>query len=132
MRIVLANGVFDLLHPGHVAHLQEARGMGDLLLVALTMDEYINKHGRPILKFRERAEMLMALRCVSNVTGCENAEEAIRWYRPQVFVKGGDYLQKGLLPSEIEACKMVGAEIRHTAYVPITTTDIVRRIKEAA
>lgn len=132
MRLVLCSGVFDLLHAGHVAHLREARSMGDYLIVGLTVDEHVNKRGRPIQTWEERAEMLRALRSVNAVYRCRNAVEVIMAWGPNIFVKGGDYADKGLLKEEIEACEFVGAEIRHTAYVPITTTDIVRRIKEAA
>ena len=132
MRIVLCAGVFDLLHAGHVAHLMEARAMADYLIVGLTLDEHVGKPGRPIMSWDERAAMLRELRCVSAVAACRDSVEAIKKLRPHVFVKGGDYVKKGLLKEEIEACALVGAEIRHTAYVPITTTDIVQRIKCAA
>lgn len=128
MRLVMCNGVFDLLHPGHVAHLREARTMGDYLVVALTMDAHINKPGRPIQSFAERAEVLRELRSVNAVSPCRNSIEAILSWKPDVFVKGGDYAG-GLLKAEIEACKTVGSEIRHTEYIPITTSDIVERIK---
>ena len=131
MRLVLANGVFDLLHPGHVAHLTAARKMGDFLVVGLTMDEHVNKPGRPIQNWDERSTMLKALKVVNAVSACKNSVEAILLWKPTIFVKGGDYVNN-LLKQEVEACKLVGAEIRHTAYVPITTTDIVKRIKEAA
>lgn len=106
--------------------------MGDYLIVGLTVDEHVNKPCRPIQTWEERAEMLRALRSVNAVYRCSNAVEVIMAWKPNIFVKGGDYAAKGLLKEEIEACALVGAEIRHTAYVPITTTDIVRRIKEAA
>lgn len=132
MRIVLCNGVFDLLHHGHLAHLKEARMMGDYLVVGLTMDAHVGKPGRPIPTYEERAEILKELRCVAAVSACKNAVDAILSWKPSVFVKGGDYAEKGLLKEEVEACKMVGAEIRHTKYVPITTTGIIERIKGAA
>jgi rfaE bifunctional protein nucleotidyltransferase chain/domain len=132
MRLVLCNGVFDLLHPGHIAHLREAKSMGDYLVVGLTMDEYVGKPGRPIQTYEERAEVLRELRCVAAVSACRNAVDAILKWKPYVFVKGGDYEQKGLLKEEIEACRQVDARIAHTHYVPVTTTDIVKRIKACA
>ena len=132
MRLVLCNGVFDLLHAGHIAHLSEARKMGDFLVVGLTLDDYVNKPGRPIQKWDERATILGALKAVNTVFPCRDAVDAILEWKPTLFVKGGDYLDKGLLDEEIEACRKVGARITHTKYVPVTTTDIVRRIKEAA
>lgn len=132
MRVVLANGCFDLLHMGHIAHLREAKRMGDFLVVGLTMDEHVGKPGRPIQTFEERAEILRELRCVAAVSACRNAVEAILKWKPFIFVKGGDYAEKGLLLEEVKACAEVGAKIAHTNYVPVTTTDIVKRIRESA
>jgi bifunctional ADP-heptose synthase (sugar kinase/adenylyltransferase) len=106
--------------------------MGDKLVVALTLDEFVGKPGRPIFKFAEREKMLLALKCVSDVSSTKNSVEAIYLWKPVIFVKGSDYLGKGLLPEEIEACKKVGAEIRFTSPCPPTTTEIIERIKCAS
>ena len=132
MRLVLADGCFDLLHPGHVAHLQEARAMGDKLVVALTLDEFVNKPGRPIFTWEERFLMLLALRCVDEVSAAKNSVDAIYSWKPAVFVKGSDYVEKGLLPAEVKACKEVGAQIRFTKEHPPTTSSLIERIKCAS
>jgi rfaE bifunctional protein nucleotidyltransferase chain/domain len=130
--IVLANGCFDLLHPGHVEHLEEARSFGDLLTVALTIDEFVGKKGRPVMSWEERAVMLRALRCVSSVVPCKNGAEAIRQWRPDVFAKGSDYENIGLLEAELQACKEVGTAVRFTKAPKQSTTDLIERIRCAS
>jgi D-beta-D-heptose 7-phosphate kinase/D-beta-D-heptose 1-phosphate adenosyltransferase len=132
MRLVLANGCFDLLHPGHIAHLREARGMGDFLVVALTRDAHVGKPGRPIQLLEERAMMLRELRSVSLVHPCDNAVEAILSWRPTIFVKGADYAENGVLLQELEACLKVGAKIRYTTAPKQSTTALVERIRCAS
>lgn len=127
-KVVLCNGVFDLLHTAHIRHLEEARAMGDCLVVGLTKDEFVNKPGRPIVRESERREMLMALRCVGAVMLCKDSLEALEQWKPRIFCKGADYKAKGLLPAEIEFCKKHGIEIRHTKPNPQTTTSLIERI----
>lgn len=129
MRLVLCNGCFDLLHAGHLAHLKEARAMGDSLTVALTLDEFVGKPNRPIIPWEERAALLLEWRCVDDVVATRNAVEAIYAWKPAVFVKGSDYLLKRLLSAEIAACEEVGAQIRFTKEHPTTTSSIIERIK---
>jgi len=128
VRIVLANGVFDLLHVGHICHLEEARSYGDVLVIGLTMDEFVGKPGRPIIPQDERREMLEALRCVSAVTYCKDSIQALRDWQPHVFAKGWDYTLKHLLPEEIAHCSENGIEIRHTKENTQTTSSIIERI----
>jgi D-glycero-beta-D-manno-heptose 1-phosphate adenylyltransferase len=95
-RVVLANGCFDLLHPGHVRYLQDARSRGDLLVVALNSDasvRAIKGPGRPFLPLSERAEIVGALRCVDAVTWFDETdlELTLRVLRPDVHAKGTDY-----------------------------------------
>ena len=95
MRIVLCNGCFDLLHYGHILHLQAAKELGDRLIVGLTKDEFINKgKGRPVFSLEERAHCLKALRCVDEVLPCTDALDALMSCRPNIFVKGKDYRGK--------------------------------------
>ncbi len=92
MIVVLANGCFDPLHYGHLKHLEEAKKLGDWLVVAVTADHAINKGlGRPIFSQDKRAAMVKALRIVDDVAIVENGEEAIRIIKPDVFVKGKEY-----------------------------------------
>lgn len=94
--IVLTNGCFDLLHPGHVHYLQKARGLGDRLVVLVNSDASIQRlkgKDRPIYPLRHRLEMLAALECVDWVVSFDEdtPREAIRCILPDILVKGGDY-----------------------------------------
>ena len=102
--------------------------MGDRLIVTLTLDEHVNKGPkRPYLTWAERFGMLRELRCVDEVYPSANAWEAIRLYRPEVFVKGEDWRDR--LPAEtLEACVEVGAEIRFTETPRFGTAEMVRRL----
>ena len=97
-RVVLAHGVFDLLHMGHVRHLEGAKTEGDLLVVTLTADRHVNKGpGRPVFPELLRAEMVAALECVDYVaiSNWSSAEGVLRLIRPSVYVKGQDYAREG-------------------------------------
>ncbi|HMQ33241.1 MAG TPA: adenylyltransferase/cytidyltransferase family protein [Chloroflexaceae bacterium] len=96
LRVVLTNGVFDLVHAGHVGYLARARALGDLLVVALNSDastRTIKGPLRPIVPEGDRAAVLAALRSVDYVTGFDEptAEAVVEALRPEVYVKGGDY-----------------------------------------
>jgi rfaE bifunctional protein nucleotidyltransferase chain/domain len=96
VRVVLANGCFDLLHVGHVRYLADARSRGDFLIVALNSDASVRAlkgADRPFLPLAERAEIVGALRCVDAVTWFDEAdlEPTLRLLRPDVHAKGTDY-----------------------------------------
>lgn len=128
MKTVLANGCFDILHAGHVWHLEAARAMGDRLVVALTVDEAVNKGpGFPVNTWELRATVLRALRCVDEVVPSRTSWDAIRSVRPDVFVKGIDY--RNALPAEnIVACREVGAVIHFTSTTKMSSREIARRL----
>jgi rfaE bifunctional protein nucleotidyltransferase chain/domain len=95
-RVVLANGCFDLLHVGHVRYLDEARRLGDALVVAVNGDASVRRlkgPGRPLMPAHERAELLAALVCVDAVVIFEedSVEGVIAALRPDVHAKGTDY-----------------------------------------
>jgi len=96
LRIVLANGCFDLLHVGHVRYLAAARALGDLLVVALNEDASVRTlkgSGRPAMPLADRAEIVSALRAVDHVTSFpeRDLETTLRMLRPDVHAKGTDY-----------------------------------------
>ena len=98
MRVVLAHGVFDLLHLGHIRHLREAREQGDVLVVTLTEDRHVNKGpNRPAFGEAMRAEALAALEYVDFVAinRTPNAIDAINAVKPSFYVKGPDYKDAG-------------------------------------
>ncbi len=132
MRIVLANGGFDLIHAGHVRYLREARKKGDLLVVALNSDASLSGlkgPGRPILPQRERAEIIAAFEGVDYVVifGEPDVERILRALRPDVHVKGSDYT-KDTVP-EREIVRSYGGRVAIAGGPKIrSTSDIISRI----
>ncbi|MES2568961.1 MAG: adenylyltransferase/cytidyltransferase family protein, partial [Verrucomicrobiota bacterium] len=115
--IAFANGVFDLLHVGHVRYLQEARALGDALVVAVNGDASVRAlkgPSRPINAEGDRAEVLAALQCVDFVTlfHVERVTDLVGEIRPQIYAKGGDYTVESLNPEEVAALREAGSEIR--------------------
>src|SRR5216684_9337990 len=95
-RGVFTNGCFDLLHLGHVRYLQNARSLGDFLILALNSDEgvrLLKGSGRPLVSEDERAEILAALTCIDYVTifNEPTAGSLVALLQPSIYVKGGDY-----------------------------------------
>ncbi len=95
-RVVFTNGCFDILHKGHVTYLQEARNLGDLLIVGLNSDESVRRlkgSQRPLNLIQDRLEVIASLECVDWVTWFEEDTpiELIRKLRPDVLAKGGDW-----------------------------------------
>lgn len=142
VRLVLTNGVFDLIHAGHVGYLERARALGDLLVVALNSDastRALKGPLRPIVPQADRAAVLGALRCVDHVTVFEEAtaEVVVAAVRPDVYVKGGDYASGGgeapdlaRLP-EARIVAGYGGEVRLLPYAEgRSTSEIIRRIAE--
>lgn len=96
-RLVFTNGVFDILHAGHVSYLEAARALGDLLIVGLNSDDSVKRLGkgtdRPLNPLEDRARVISALRAVDGVVafGEDTPIDLIKILRPEVHVKGGDY-----------------------------------------
>ena len=95
-RVVFTNGVFDLLHLGHLRYLRQARGLGDLLVVGVNSDASARRlkgPARPLVPENERAELLAALDCVDYVTIFDEAtaEATLALLQPDIYVKGADY-----------------------------------------
>lgn len=133
-RLVFTNGCFDLLHPGHVSYLTQARSLGDALVVALNSDRSVHAlkgEGRPILNQRERAEVIAALEAVDYVTifDEETPRELIAAVLPNVLVKGGDWALGEIIGrEEVEAA---GGQVLSLPYIEgSSTTDIIARIKK--
>ncbi len=131
-RVVLTNGCFDLLHPGHVRYLQQARALGDALIVALNSDRSVRQlkgPSRPILDENERAEVMAALACVDYVTIFDDPtpQRVIAWLLPDVLVKGGDWSLETIIGrEEVEAA---GGQVLSLPFVEgSSTTDVIERI----
>lgn len=116
-RTVLCHGCFDLLHLGHIRHLQQARAMGDRLVVSVTADPDVGKGvGRPHFTAEQRVEALKALDCVDDafVTAGPDASDVIRRLRPDVYVKGPDYDMASIASAEVAAANQSETRIAFT------------------
>jgi D-beta-D-heptose 7-phosphate kinase/D-beta-D-heptose 1-phosphate adenosyltransferase len=132
-RLVFTNGVFDLLHVGHVRYLAQARALGDALVVAINSDRSVRElkgADRPVFDQAERAEILAALRHVNYVVVFDDISprSLIRELLPDVLVKGGDYgLDEIHGREEVEAA---GGEVISLPFVPgASTTSLLERMK---
>ena len=131
-KLVFTNGCFDLLHAGHVRYLNQARALGDAMVVALNSDASVRElkgPTRPINRERDRAEVMAALRAVDAVVifSEPRATSLIETIRPHVYAKGGDYTVDSLNPEEREALEKVGAEIKILSLVPGRSTTSITR-----
>ncbi|SCF39106.1 rfaE bifunctional protein, domain II [Micromonospora viridifaciens] len=131
--IVFTNGCFDVLHPGHVRYLTQARALGDLLIVAVNSDGSVRRlkgPDRPVNPVEDRAALLAALECVDHVVVFEEDSPAklIEAVRPDVYVKGGDYPPE-MVP-EAPLVRRLGGQVRTLGYVPDRSTSaIIDRIR---
>jgi len=131
--VVFTNGVFDLLHIGHVDLLRRARRLGDALVVAVNSDASVRRlkgPGRPVLSEDERVALLAALDCVDHVLVFDDRTAAglVRSIRPGVYVKGGDYSETDL--PEAETAREVGARVVILSRtLPASTTSLIDRVR---
>ncbi len=131
--VVLCHGVFDLMHPGHIRHLGLAKREGDVLVVTVTPDAFVNKGpGRPVFNERLRAESIAALEDVDYVAVNEwpKAVETIHKLKPDVFVKGDEYVRRegdvtGHIVDEEEAVEAVGGKMRFTSDITFSSTKLL-------
>jgi D-beta-D-heptose 7-phosphate kinase/D-beta-D-heptose 1-phosphate adenosyltransferase len=132
--VVFTNGVFDLLHPGHVRYLQEARDLGDVLIVGLNSDRSVRANKgpeRPITPERERAEILLALVCVDAVAIFDEDTPAdiIKRVQPDVLVKGADWGPDDIVGRETVEGRG-GRVVRMPLSKGYSTTELLRRARE--
>ena len=140
-RGVFTNGCFDLLHLGHIRYLQQARVLGDFLILGLNNDDSVRLlkgPGRPLVPERERAEILAALSCIDYVTifGEPTAGPLVALLQPAIYVKGGDYAsEQGGVPDakrlpETKVVQAYGGIVRLIPYLPHhSTTELIEEIK---
>jgi rfaE bifunctional protein nucleotidyltransferase chain/domain len=131
--IVFTNGVFDLLHPGHVRYLQQARDLGDALIVGLNSDRSVRSNkgdDRPITPEHERREILEALRAVDAVVlfDADTPAQLIAAMEPDLLVKGADWAEDAIVGRE--AVESRGGRVVRIAVEPgYSTTAIVQAIR---
>ena len=133
-KIVHCHGCFDLIHPGHIKYLQAAKRMGDILVVTLSPDKYVDKGpGRPVFSEDLRAECLAALECVDYVAINEwpTAEETLRHLRPHYYVKGQEFEsledKTGKLQREYQVLQEIGGEMRFTQEIVFSSTQLLNK-----
>jgi len=133
-KIVFTNGVFDILHYGHVDYLTKARTLGDVLIVGVNKDSSVKKFKsdlRPIQEGKDRARILASLRPVDYVVMFEEEtpERLIELVKPDVLVKGADYKVSEIVGAEF--VKSYGGQVRRiTLAKGRSTTDIIEKIKK--
>lgn len=133
-KLVFTNGCFDILHVGHVRYLEQARMLGDALLVAINSDRTVRElkgAGRPLMNASERAEILAALRAVTYITIFDDISPRalIRELLPDVLVKGGDYaLDEIHGREEVEAA---GGRVVSLPFLEgLSSSEIIERMKK--
>jgi rfaE bifunctional protein nucleotidyltransferase chain/domain len=137
-RVVLTNGVFDLLHPGHLHYLRAAAELGQALFIAINGDasvQALKGPTRPVQTVAERAYTLGALEFVDTllVFNTPRLDAEIRALRPDVYAKAGDYTLEKLDPGERQALEAVGAQIHFLPFLPgYSTTGLLKKIAAAA
>ncbi len=133
--VVFTNGVFDLVHPGHVRYLQEARALGDALIVAVNSDRSVRANKgrhRPINPEAERAEILGSLACVDAVVifDEDTPHEIVRRIQPDVLVKGADWGPDNIVGRDIVEARG-GRVVRIELEPGFSTTELIRKVHTA-
>jgi len=131
-KVVFTNGCFDLLHPGHVSYLEQARSLGDALVVAINSDQSVRRlkgNDRPILKQDVRSIMLAALRWVDYVTIFDDPDplKLIALLKPDILVKGGDWRLQDIVGRELVEAR--GGQVFSLPFVgTYSTSNIITDI----
>jgi len=135
-RLVVTNGCFDLLHLGHVTYLENARNLGDALLIGLNSDEAVRGlkgPNRPVNSEQDRAAVLAALESVSGVCIFHEttATRFLQHAQPDIYVKGGDYTLNTINKQERRIIEGIGGKIEIISFVPgKSTTALLKKIAE--
>jgi D-beta-D-heptose 7-phosphate kinase/D-beta-D-heptose 1-phosphate adenosyltransferase len=131
--VVFTNGVFDLLHPGHVRYLREARALGDALIVAVNSDNSVRSikgPGRPVNPERERAEVLLALESVDAavIFDAETPHAIISAIKPDILVKGADWGPDDIVGRDVVEAH--GGRVVRVDLAPgYSTSELIRRVR---
>lgn len=133
-KIVLCHGCFDLMHPGHIKYFQTSKKMGDVLVVTVSPDIYVDKgDGRPVYNQTLRTESIAALECVDYVAinRWPTAVETLRLLKPHIYVKGQEFENKadktGKLQQEQKVLVEIGAEMRYTHEIVFSSTKLLNQ-----
>ena len=137
-KIVLCHGVFDLIHLGHITHLEKSKSLGDILVVSLTSDRFVNKGpGRPVFNERDRAKAVSSLKTVDFVVINDNptAVNLISLLKPKIYCKGPDYKKNsdditGEIKNEIISLKKIGGQIVYTEGQTFSSSFFLNRFSD--
>jgi len=132
--IVHCHGCFDLMHPGHIKHFQAAKKMGDVLIVTVSPDRYVDKGpDRPVFSEMLRAESIAALQCVDfvSINRWPTAEETLRLLRPDIYVKGQEFEtledSAGKIQKEYAVAEQLGILVRFTHEIVFSSTQLLNK-----
>jgi rfaE bifunctional protein nucleotidyltransferase chain/domain len=131
--VVFTNGVFDLVHPGHIRYLQEARALGDALIVAINSDRSVHANkgpGRPVNPEGERAELLRALACVDVVTIFDETtpHAVVSRVQPDILVKGADWGPDEIVGRDVVEARG-GRVVRLRLTEGFSTSQLIERVR---
>lgn len=134
-RIIHCHGVFDLLHIGHIRYFKQAKEMGDILVVTVTSDKFVDKGpGRPAFNEDLRAEAIASLKHVDYVAvnKWDTAEETLRLIKPDIYVKGSEFKNTGSdytgkIAREVEVINEIGASIAFTEDIVFSSSNLINR-----
>ena len=131
-KIGWVTGSFDLMHPGHIIHINTAKKKCDILVVSIASDKYNRetreRKGRPIFTDKVRAFAVSQLKAVDFVIINEDSCNLIKKYQPHIYIKGIDYKEANI-PEAIVAAE-IGTEMHYTDTEKLSTTDLIKYIKE--
>ena len=134
-KVILCNGVFDLIHIGHIRHFKQAKKHGDVLITTVISDDLLDKtEGRPAFKAKSRAESVAALDSVDYVAinNCPTVSDTIKFLKPSIYLKGIDNINTsgevtGGFLHEQEAIKSVGGKLQLTDEITFSSSDLINR-----
>lgn len=134
-KIVLCHGVFDLLHIGHIRYLKQAKSFGDLLVVTITPDRYVDKGPhRPAFSEKLRLEAIASLNCVDYVAinKWDTAESTLRQLKPDYYVKGSEFKdinadRTGKIAKEQEVAEQLGIELKFTEDIVFSSSNLINK-----
>ena len=134
-KIVHCHGVFDLIHIGHIKHFQEAKSFGDILIVSITPDKFVNKGpGRPAFTTSLRLESLAAIECIDYVVANQwpSSEKIIEIIKPHVYCKGPDYKDHedditGKIKDEQATVELNGGKIIYTDDITFSSSNLLNK-----
>ena len=132
-KLVQCHGTFDLIHPGHIYHFEEAKALGDILVVTVTGEKYVNKGpGRPYFNDKMRSKNLAALECIDYVVVIPYpaAVEAIECVMPDIYCKGKEYIDQkndvtGNIHDDVATVEKLGGQVRYVGSVVFSSTKLL-------